>query len=955
VLALLACVALDAKPIDITPATLPDGIVGLSYSQTLKAGGCSGPCMWSASGTVPPGLSLDPASGVISGTPSTAGSFQFTATATDSKLQTGSQTYTVRINSALTITTSSPLPDGKLGSSYSQTLAASGGTSPYQWSVSPGTLPPGLSLNSTNGTISGTPTSAKTFTFTIKVADRAGATATKDFSLTIAASAPALGITTNSLPGGTVGSPYSQSITASGGTPPYTWAVSSGSLPPGLSLNSSTAVIGGTPSSPNTFNFTAQVTDAAGVTANKAFTITIAPNVPKLTITTTSLPNGTAGSSYSQSITASGGTAPYSWAFTAGSLPSGLSLNASNGAIAGTPSSANTYNFTVQVTDAAGATASNPFTLTIIPATPKLTITTTSLPNGTVGSSYSQSITASGGTAPYSWAVTSGSLPPGLSLNASNGLIAGTPSAADTYNFTVQAKDASSATATQTFTVTIAPNTPKLSITTTSLPNGTVGESYSQSISASGGTPPYTWSLATGSLPPGLSLNASNGSIAGTPSSADTFNLTIQVKDATSATATQAFTVTITPATPKLTITTTSLPNGTVGTSYSQSISASGGTPPYAWSLATGSLPPGLSLNASNGSIAGTPSSADTFNFTVQVKDAGSATATQAFTVTIAPNTPKLTITTNSLLPNGTPGSNYSQTLTASGGTPPYSWSITSGSLPDGLKLDSGTGTISGTPGTAGTYPFTGRVTDSLSAVADQPLQITIGSAPPGPTLNFSSLSNSAVSAHQIPFDLNLSSAAPQPYSGQVTLSFQPDATVSRDDPAIQFSTGSRTASFTIPAGATKAVFPASTMAFQTGTVAGTITVAVSSNVPGGSLSQTVVVARAAPVIQSATVTSNNSGFQLQLTGFSNTRDLTTANFHFTAAGGQIVQTSDLSVNLAALASQWYTGSASTQFGGQFLLIVPFSVSQGTPTGLASVAVQLGNGQSTSSTATAGF
>src|SRR5581483_5809907 len=322
---------------------------------------------------------------------------------------------------------------------------------------------------------------------------------------------------------------------------------------------------------------------AAGVTANKAFTITIAPNVPKLTITTTSLPNGTAGSSYSQSITASGGTAPYSWAFTAGSLPSGLSLNASNGAIAGTPSSANTYNFTVQVTDAAGATASNPFTLTI---------TTTSLPNGTVGSSYSQSITASGGTAPYSWAVTSGSLPPGLSLNASNGLIAGTPSAADTYNFTVQAKDASSATATQTFTVTIAPNTPKLSITTTSLPNGTVGESYSQSISASGGTPPYTWSLATGSLPPGLSLNASNGSIAGTPSSADTFNLTIQVKDATSATATQAFTVTITPATPKLTITTTSLPNGTVGTSYSQSISASGGTPPCAWSLATGSLPP---------------------------------------------------------------------------------------------------------------------------------------------------------------------------------------------------------------------------------------------------------------------------------------------------------------------------------------------------------------------------
>lgn len=132
-LALLACVALNAKPITISPATLPDSIVGVSYSQTLKADGCSGKCVWSASGTLPPGLSLDPASGVISGTPSAAGSFQFTATATDTKLQTGSQTYTVKINPALTITTSSPLPDGKQGSSYSQMLAASGGTAPYQF------------------------------------------------------------------------------------------------------------------------------------------------------------------------------------------------------------------------------------------------------------------------------------------------------------------------------------------------------------------------------------------------------------------------------------------------------------------------------------------------------------------------------------------------------------------------------------------------------------------------------------------------------------------------------------------------------------------------------------------------------------------------------------------------------------------------------------------------------
>ena len=226
---------------------------------------------------------------------------------------------------------------------------------------------------------------------------------------------------------------------------------------------------------------------------------------------------------------------------------------------------------------------------------------------------------------------------------------------------------------------------------------------------------------------------------------------------------------------------------------------------------------------------------------------------------------------------------------------------------------------------------------------------------PPAATLAFSGLSTTANSGQQMPFDVVLGSPAIQPVSGQLTLSFQPDATVTADDPAIQFPNGSRNASFSIPAGATKAVFSVSQMALQTGTVAGTITLTGSSNLPAGNFTQKLVIPRAPPVMQNATVIRNSAGFHIQISGFSNTRDLAGASFHFTAASGQPLQTSDLSVNLSAQASQWYNASSSTQFGGQFLLLVPFTLQQGTPSGLSTVGVQLQNGQGTSVGATAKF
>src|SRR6185312_2530436 len=181
-----------------------------------------------------------------------------------------------------------------------------------------------------------------------------------------------------------------------------------------------------------------------------------------------------------------------------------------------------------------------------------------------------------------------------------------------------------SGAATAALSITI--NPPNLTITTTALQAGTVNAAYSQALAASGGTPPYSWALASGSsLPAGLNLSAA-GTISGTPTAAGTTNFTVRVTDSASGAATAALSITVNP--PALTVTTSSLPGGVLNAAYSQSLAASGGTPPYSWALASGSsLPDGLNLSAA-GTLSGTPSAAGTTNFTVRVTDSASGAAT---------------------------------------------------------------------------------------------------------------------------------------------------------------------------------------------------------------------------------------------------------------------------------------------------------------------------------------
>ncbi len=260
-----------------------------------------------------------------------------------------------------------------------------------------------------------------------------------------------------------------------------------------------------------------------------------------LAINTTTLNQGTLGVAYSASLSGSGGIGTISFS-TGSSLPGGLVLS-SSGQISGTPDVTGVYGITVTATDDQGNTYSTNITITVAEQ-PNLVITTVSLPEGQVGVPYSAMLSASGGTGLYTWSITTGTLPSGLTVSpqtgatsvvaSSTGTISGTPTASGTQNIELEVTDTATLAlvATGWFTITIAPSvTPtSFSTLTSSLPGAIVGAQYSVKLEAQGGSTPYVWSITTGTLPPGLGLSQ-GGLISGVPLAGGTYNVTVTAAD----------------------------------------------------------------------------------------------------------------------------------------------------------------------------------------------------------------------------------------------------------------------------------------------------------------------------------------------------------------------------------------------------------------------------------------
>jgi hypothetical protein len=394
-------------------------------------------------------------------------------------------------------------------------------------------------------------------------------------------------------------------------------------------------------------------------------------------------PGGEVSVAYSDQLTVTGGTSPFAWSVSTGTLPPGLALGASTGLLSGTPTTAGSYSFTVKVTDHSSLSDSMPVSMTII-AGPSLNFPAP--PPGWTNTVYSDTLTESGGTAPFTWTVSSGSLPAGISLSAF-GTLSGTPTATGTSSFTVKVTDANGQAATQATSLTVNVG---VSTTFAAPPAGQTGVAYTDTLTATGGTAPYTWSVNAGSLPPGITLTSA-GVLAGTPTTAGSYPFTVNVIDQNNGIATTSITLVVTAG---LTLTFPAPPSGTVGTAYTDTLTAAGGTAPYTWSVSAGSLPAGITLTPSTGVLAGTPTTAGTSSFTIKVTDAASQTATQATSISITAGTLTITAPGSTTLPSTSPGGTTSAqlgtvTVTDNRGVPAASWTATV----TGTTFVTGTGT----------------------------------------------------------------------------------------------------------------------------------------------------------------------------------------------------------------------------------------------------------------------
>ena len=588
---------LAVSDLAIDTSRLADGIVGETYSQTLTASGGNAPYTWSVvAGALPAGLSLDAASGVISGTPTATATDTFTVQVSDSAFGSIAKTFRLFVNlTPLTIQTTE-VEHAVTGVPFAQNLEADGGIAPYTWSVTPGALPAGIVV-SADGEISGTTSTAGVFSFTATVTDQQGASVSRAFSLVVEL-ALQIGVTDP----GAYGYGYGTGLHQSGlyarfpGTSAELTLFARGydiddpagdevgvylngaflgylSNGPDNDLNSGDSfTIPASMQQPgaNVLHFQQKV---AGWIWGVTELLVTDGNLP-LDITTTSLPDATYASAYSAVLTSRGGVEPHTWSLAGGVLPAGVTL-AADGTLSGTPSEQGSFSFTARVTDADGASVDKALTLTVTgtSGTIEVVLEVGVTDPGQYGYGYGSSehsaelyATFMGTTEDLVLQVYGYDIDDpagdavGLYLNGTFlGYLSNGPNnalnAGDTFAIPASLQQAGpnllrfeQKVPGWVWGVTgllLTDQALPLAITTTSLTDATYAVSYSAALEASGGIEPYTWSVASGALPAGLALDAT-GDLSGVAGEQGSFAFTARVTDADGTIAEQALTLDVT-------------------------------------------------------------------------------------------------------------------------------------------------------------------------------------------------------------------------------------------------------------------------------------------------------------------------------------------------------------------------------------------------------------------------
>lgn len=578
-------------------AQLPQATAGASYEAVLAIQGGKAPLTLRLErGPLPTGLRFDASRGMLLGTPSEPGTFPLTFSVRDGHGAHETRSFSLIISAPLQLLGS--LPAGNVGIGYAQALIVSGGRAPLQLSVESGTLPPGLSLSA--GLLSGTPTAGGRFTFVLRVMDANGAHVSLPVSLDIHSHLPPR-VATTSLPPATLGSPYQQWLTGAEGIPPYTFTLTAGTLPSGLTL-SAEGRLGGTAMALEARAFQVLLTDSRGQSTQASFTLR---TLEGLQVRTPSLPEGYRGQPYTLALQSSGGEPPYRWQASS-PPPLGLTLS-EQGVLAGTPSTAGSFSLACTLTDAAGlvTTALLPLQVLELPG-----LGSEPLADGYVGQPYEAQPTLTGGKAPYLWTVASGQLPPGVTLDADSGGLSGTPARAGNSAFSLRVQDAHRREASRNFRIDV--YAPPAWETLYLLPEGVTGQPYAVNLTASSGRPPLRFLHVSGTLPAGLSLSEEGVLGPGLHSSlapGSRFTFTLAVEDANGRSSTRTFEL---PVVAPLEILTSTLTRATEGVSYRRSVQepeqvqARNGRQPLSWSAE--GLPTGLRLDAATGVLSGIPS-----------------------------------------------------------------------------------------------------------------------------------------------------------------------------------------------------------------------------------------------------------------------------------------------------------------------------------------------------------